>query len=365
MPSKVILKHLAIHDCKDLRIGMSIKCVERITVDDVQDLYLECEEIKLSIASGTSPRPLAARLALLRDIQNKLVLSKDEQKDAITYSLDLGWEKLTQDHLDEVGQIAWKNLAFLNLAGVFSQLQPDKSQEQKDDFALFPLKGGHFGKLTKLNLAVNQLTSKDLEILASWRLVNLETLLLGGCHLSAQNIGSLKPAKWNALQVLDLTANRIGEAGVQILCSFSWTGTIKRLLLRNCQLKQEGVAEFCSSWKGDNLRELDLSQNFFGDEGVKSLMNSKFWMKLQTLGLAMNQITSEGAKCLIGEDAEAAVHWNDLERLDLCNNRLGDDGADVLSRSNCFHKLRLIELAYNGFQADRRDFSRKPRVSTT
>ncbi|KAL1250770.1 hypothetical protein QQF64_018566 [Cirrhinus molitorella] len=75
------------------------------------------------------------------------------------------------------------------------------------------------------------------------------------------------------LRELDLSANKPGDSGVNLLCALLEDPHCKleKLRLRGCSIEEEGCAALISALRSNSshLRELDLSGNKPGDSGLK------------------------------------------------------------------------------------------------
>ena len=88
------------------------------------------------------------------------------------------------------------------------------------------------------------------------------------------------------------------------------------------------------------LQKLDISNNSICDDGVIAISNSlKYNISLQELNMSRNEITSEGIKKIT-----TAIQINDtLKQLDLSINKINDEGANFLS-DGLKNNISLLKL---------------------
>ncbi|XP_067834881.1 ribonuclease inhibitor-like, partial [Heptranchias perlo] len=176
-------------------------------------------------------------------------------------------------------------------------------------------------RLERLGLRNNQLTSESGQILASgiaasWTLTHLD---LNDNSLEDSGLSHLYPILGNPnckIQVLKLESNNL-TAGC-------------------C----EGLASALSQhW---TVRDLHLNFNTFQDSGLESLLGKMVnpACHLHTLRLSDTNLTSRSGSAL----ADALRSNPDLNWLDISNNDLGNDGAEMVFKALAEPKCQIEKL---------------------
>ena len=100
-------------------------------------------------------------------------------------------------------------------------------------------------------------------------------------------------------------------------------------------------AAYLSNYPGlENVEKLDLRKNRLGDEGLEVLLNSEKIRNIRNLDLRNNQITRKGMILL----SETNNLFN-LEYLDLRVNKLGKKWEEKLKEKGKFPKLSQLRIA--------------------
>ena len=100
-------------------------------------------------------------------------------------------------------------------------------------------------------------------------------------------------------------------------------------------------AAYLSQYPGlENVVKLDLRKNRLGDEGLEVLLNSEKIKNLKDLDLRNNQITRQGM--LILSKTENLLN---LQRLDLRVNKLGKRWEEKLKEQSKLPKLSQLRIA--------------------
>ena len=100
-------------------------------------------------------------------------------------------------------------------------------------------------------------------------------------------------------------------------------------------------AAYLSQYPGlENVEKLDLRKNRLGDEGLEVLLNSEKIRNLKDLDLRNNQITRQGM-ILLSETKNLL----NLEYLDLRVNKLGKKWEEKLKEKGKFPKLSELRIA--------------------
>ncbi|KAM9740745.1 NLR family CARD domain-containing protein 3-like [Menidia menidia] len=174
----------------------------------------------------------------------------------------------------------------------------------------------------------------------------LETLRLSGCSLSDRSLADLGLPS-GRLRELDLSSNRLLDAGVQLLTAGMQRtpSSLDSLRLSECQLS-EGSCEALSgllSSGSSSLSRLDLSNNNLRDSGVRRLSVGigSPRCRLETLRLSGCLVTEEGCGYLASALTSNPSH---LSHLDLSYNPLGESGEKLLAAKVDDPEFRLATL---------------------
>ncbi|KAG5261389.1 hypothetical protein AALO_G00303930 [Alosa alosa] len=161
--------------------------------------------------------------------------------------------------------------------------------------------------------------------------------LLNSCGLTERSCAGLASVLTKAsskLKNLDLSANSIGDIGVQELCSGLGDPhcTLETLSLSHCSIGDEGFRALASALRSNpsHMRELQLSGNKAGDSGVKHLSSllEDPNCKLEKLHLDNCSIGDEGFRALASALRSNPSHMRELQ---LSGNKAGDSGVKHLS----------------------------------
>ncbi len=196
----------------------------------------------------------------------------------------------------------------------------------------------HLGRLEELVLTGSSLADA-IEHLAAVRAPRLRYLDLGNTRLSDTELRRLLRSPLIAsLEVLDLTANPLGEPGAQHLAA-AGLGRLRRLVANNTGLGPPGAGALACGGALPVLEALHLRTNTLGDRGLADLASGKL-PRLRELNVSYNGITAAGLEALAG-------HWPDgLATLDLSWNRFGDAGVLALAHCPGLSSLTALDLSY-------------------
>uniref|UniRef100_A0A3P9CB46 NACHT LRR and PYD domain-containing protein n=1 Tax=Maylandia zebra TaxID=106582 RepID=A0A3P9CB46_9CICH len=238
-------------------------------------------------------------------------------------------------------------------------------------------------RLTELDLSNNKLQDLGAKQLCTGLEsphCKLKILRLSGCMITAEGCVALASAmRGNPyhLTELDLSYNHLGDFGVRLLSARlrDPLSTLETLRLGGCHLSEALSTVLCS--ESCSLRELDLSNNDLQDSGVRGLLAGleSPHCKLETLRLCpadsfvypdqclkltyntvLNTISFNNfslSGCLIRYDGcaslAAALRSNPshLRKLDLSYNHPGDSGVGLLSTGLKNPLWRLGILKYD------------------
>ncbi|XP_072221396.1 protein NLRC3-like [Leuresthes tenuis] len=178
----------------------------------------------------------------------------------------------------------------------------------------------------------------------------LKTLSLCLCSLSEIScalLGSALMSNPGHLTELDLSYNKLKDAGVMELCGFleSQRCTLKTLRLVNCFLTAISCALLASALKFNpsQMTELDLSHNKLRDSGVKHLygfLNNQH-CKLESLGLVNCSMSKVSCDILASTLKSNLSH---LTTLDCGGNNLTESDVKQLSdiKKSPHYKLKTL-----------------------
>ncbi|XP_072410422.1 NACHT, LRR and PYD domains-containing protein 3-like [Chiloscyllium punctatum] len=178
-----------------------------------------------------------------------------------------------------------------------------------------------------------------------------QTNLLNTLHymFESQNKKLLQEIVESA-EIFNLRGLRLTPIDYLVLSSvFEFSDSIRKLDLRNCYIKCEGLQRLDSILH--KCRVLRLSFNELGDSGVKllSVVLRKPDCKIQELGLEENSLTD-----VCAGDLSFALSMNrSLNVLNLSNNELGDSGMKLLcvALRNPDCTIQKLQLADNDLSA--------------
>jgi uncharacterized protein (TIGR02996 family) len=198
--------------------------------------------------------------------------------------------------------------------------------------------------LTWLNLSQNRPGLTGMQLLgSSSNLRNLRHLDLGWCEIDAESLAALVHGKGLPhLASLDLTANRpLGRSGLRTLVTSPLARQLTHLTLSRVSNDPGTFAGLLLDHQLKRLRHLALQHVPTGVEGAAALAEAGF-DSLVTLDLSSAQLGAEGSKRL----AQSPTLGN-LQHLDLTDNQIGDAGARALAASPYLTNLRRLDLGDN------------------
>lgn len=166
--------------------------------------------------------------------------------------------------------------------------------------------------LRELGIAVNYLSSRDLEYLA--RLPGLD-----------------------GVRRLGLGGNKFLAAGVRVLAEQAPLRGLRELDLEGTQCSDEGAAILATAPAFTRLETLSLMACLVGDIGAASLAAATSLTALRELDLKFNRITAAGARSLL-----SSTKLTVLVRLRLDHNEIEDEIVEVLA--SCPQVARLTAL---------------------
>ena len=121
-------------------------------------------------------------------------------------------------------------------------------------------------------------------------------------------------------------APQLGSEGMRLLTKSPKIAGLESLRLDEIQADDVGLAILASSTHLRGLKALDLSHNLFTPYGIRRLCQSTNLSNLRSLTLRKTGLQS-GSLILLG----SATYWQNLVELDLADNRITDEGVDILT----------------------------------
>lgn len=207
--------------------------------------------------------------------------------------------------------------------------------------------GSGFAKLKSLDISGNRFGEEGLSGLSTTEsLGSLRRLVLRRCNLNVQDIVALMRTSWcTQLTSLDLSYNRLGDQGVWALNPIGHVLSLKKLVMQGCLLGPQ-AADYIrrSSWF-EHASYVDLANNRLAGPGVERLFEQAHVPCLETLNLSSNAVGPRGIRALTGARSIGA-----LRTLDLSRNPLGLKGATLLS--SWTQAERLTTLCVRGTSLD-------------
>ncbi|KAJ8001334.1 hypothetical protein DPEC_G00168460 [Dallia pectoralis] len=192
--------------------------------------------------------------------------------------------------------------------------------------------------LRELDLSYNHLEDRGVELLCgpTSSLCNIQTLILEGCGLTYKSCEILASALQTPncpLRELDLSYNHLEDRGVELLCGpTSSLCNIQTLILGNCHLTEVCCRYLASALRTLNsqMKQLELKDNDLKESGVRLLSTGLKDpnCKLQTLGLSGCLVTDA---CCAALALALSSNPSHLRKLDLSYNHLRDPGVKQLS----------------------------------
>jgi len=169
----------------------------------------------------------------------------------------------------------------------------------------------------------------NLEALASAlsQLSQLKSFNIHGCHMQPAHACTLFEAMHGLtqLETLALRSNKLGSLGAQALArALPNLPEIRNLYCASASLCAGDVREFFSAIPTGNLRRLELNNNKIGEQGGKALTEAlKSFTLLESVGLRHCKIGAKQTRELV---VAMGRHCRP-RKLDLYDNNLGDEGA--------------------------------------
>jgi uncharacterized protein (TIGR02996 family) len=234
-----------------------------------------------------------------------------------------------------------------------------------------------FQRIQRLVAWGNELGNATARAIATVGLSELRFLDLGVNEIENSGAGAIARSKsLRNLRYLDLSSNNItGEVGSALiatpklsnlavlrldgmppelkpLTSASRGPTLRVLQLDGSELTDSALRAMASCPATHGLWYLSLSSCFMGDQELRALTTGMGIKHLKVLNLSHNHLTKTGMKVL----AEWPVS---LRLLDISGNKIGDDGAKALMRSQYLKSLKHLAISGGGTARLRKHFGKK------
>jgi len=187
------------------------------------------------------------------------------------------------------------------------------------------LNKSNWPNLKVLNVSWNKIGDEGLEVLASGKWPLLEDLNLVVTNITAAGLELIiDKSDWPNLKKLNVAQNNIGNKGLEVLMSRNWP-LLEALNLSQTNITAQGLKLVMDKQNWPDLKRLDVSGNQIGDEGLEALVCGK-WPFIEDLSLEGTNITAKGIKFMIDDS-----NWLNLKILNVAKNKIGDKGLEILS----------------------------------
>lgn len=162
-------------------------------------------------------------------------------------------------------------------------------------------------------------------------------------ELDEESIGDVAKASWLARLSSLVIRGPIGDEGFATLVKSRHLGGLEALNVSVNEITGEGLAALKAHLP--SLRRLVLTANPIGDEGIEALARWPGLERLQTLYLSACELSERGVRALLGG------RLGELEKLTLAQNEIGDAGVAALAEHAArLPRLRYLELAMTEVQ---------------
>jgi hypothetical protein len=153
-------------------------------------------------------------------------------------------------------------------------------------------------------------------------------LTLDHNQLTRAGMDSLAAAALHFLSSLSASHNPIGDEGLRVIATSALFESVESLALADAGITAAGAKVVIGPDSVYGLSLLDLSANALGDEGVEAIAASPYGSYLRTLYLNEVGATDRAARALA-----SSPHLADLGYLELKGNTLTDAGLAALRAS--------------------------------
>lgn len=204
--------------------------------------------------------------------------------------------------------------------------------------------------LTELRLNDNPFMDEGaISIFSSLSKFNplLKDLIINGCQIDVKGAQELANTLNNVpyLEILDISSNSIKDPGASaIFISISQTNTkVNTIAVRECDFTTEAALQLAQTVKNlPNLKRLAINNNLIGNKGVSPIFSSltEIKNKLTELYIDDCHFNFDGIEKL----KEMLKNVNQLKIINLSNNFIGDNGAQMLFKVLSRFNRKLSEV---------------------
>ena len=212
-----------------------------------------------------------------------------------------------------------------------------------EDFALVvAAKAASYGRVTHLRLSGANSAAVG-EVLLHKELPQLVSLDVGGAGVPVDTLVALAKCA-PRLNILRAWRMPLGVAGLAALLATPWGETLHTLEVMNCDLGDDAMTALVRSGLLGRLYgpQLNLSMNRVGDAGMATLAGSEDLLRFGELVLRENRVGDAGVEALAASPFAANLRY-----LDLWRNRLTDRAAAALAASPHLGRLRDLNVRDN------------------
>lgn len=204
----------------------------------------------------------------------------------------------------------------------------------------------HLARLTRLECAFTRLDLEDAAQLGrSEHAANLTELAFSHDGIDANGLrGLVESPLFGRLESLELGDNVVvAELLIDALGAADEPGHLRRLAFPSCRITRHDAANLFDLPVLQDLDHLDLSDNRLNADGIEALAESRVTRGLRVLNLKATRPGVTGVRALTAEKSRLAR----LRSLDLSRNGLGPVAVELLAGSAGLRKLRVLNLSEN------------------
>jgi serine/threonine protein kinase/hemoglobin-like flavoprotein/Ran GTPase-activating protein (RanGAP) involved in mRNA processing and transport len=149
---------------------------------------------------------------------------------------------------------------------------------------------------------------------------------------------------WPLVRTLDLSGRALNDDDLVKIAECPALSSLRKLNLAGNSIGPKGAEALAQSQYLERLEWLDLGQNRLGNRGVQALARSPHLKSLRSFHLAGSRADARALEAL-------GAMSPGLEELDLSDNDLGPDGAQMLVKAG-FVNLKVLRLGNTRLGAD-------------